>query len=179
MRPLYGDGRRYCEENSVDIWGANRVGADAARKAPTVTTMAKSAVEKAYTDRLVKLRAENSATQEEAVFALEMETIQTSMMKKRVLAPLSLCTLIMSAVASVMGKVEGVESTCEVGRNIDPSSTTKTRPLLETDSNNSDDSNDDGLSQLSPTKWLQTNGVNANLPPLEVTETNQIFRAKD
>ena len=50
-------------------------------------------MEKAYVDRFVKIRAENSATREEAMFVLEMETIQVSMMRKAVLAPPSLCTL--------------------------------------------------------------------------------------
>jgi hypothetical protein len=175
--PLYGDVRRYCGENSVDIRGANRVGVDATRKAPTATTRAKNVVEKAYIDRFVKLRAENSATREEAEFVLKMETIQASMMKKGVLAPPSLCTLILSAVASVMEKLEGVESTCEVGRNKDPISTTKKRPLLETDSDDSADSDDDGL----PLNSLIQSGSkrtasNANSPPskrLKQTESSE------
>lgn len=175
--PLYGDVRRYCEENSVDIRGANRVGVDATRKALTATTKAKNAVEKAYIDRFVKLRAENSATREEAEFVLEMETIQASMMKKGVLAPPSLCTLILSAVASVMEKLEGVQSSCEVGRNKDSISTPMKRPPLETDSDDSEDSDDDGL----PLNSLIQSGSkrtasNANSPPskrLKQTESSE------
>lgn len=142
--PLYSDVRQYCEENSIDIRDANHVDIHATRKAPT-TMRAKNAVEKAYIDRFVKLRSENSATREEAEFVLEMETIQASIMKKAVFAPPSLCTLILSAVASVMDRLGGGESTREVGRNMDPSSATSKLPPPKSDSDDSDDSDDDGL----------------------------------
>jgi hypothetical protein len=160
--PLYRDVRRYCELNSIDIKGAtNRVSVDETRKAlKKTTTRIKSSLEMAYVDRFVKLRAENSATREEAEFVLEMETIQTSMMKKAVLAPPSLCTLILSAVASVMDKLEGAQITGELGTKMEPRSSNSKRPPLESDSDDSDGSDDDDL----PLNTLLQKGAKRMVP---------------
>ncbi|KAL3807622.1 hypothetical protein ACHAXA_005252 [Cyclostephanos tholiformis] len=156
--PLYRDVRRFCDDNSIDIKVAtNRVSVDATRKDLKTTTMKiKNVLEKAYVDRFVKLRAENSATREEAEFVLEMETIQSSMMKKAVLAPPSLCTLILSAVASMMDKLEE-------GTKPEPRSTSSKRPSLDSDDSDDDDVPLNTLVQSSAKRMAP----NANSLPLK------------
>ena len=101
--PLYRDVKQYCEANSINISdGRNK---DSSKALSKKKNEAKSAIEKAYIDRFIKLRSEDAATREEAEFVLEMEKTQSSKMKKAVFAPPSLCTLVLSAVASVMDVV--------------------------------------------------------------------------
>jgi hypothetical protein len=50
----------------------------------------------------MKLRAETEASREEAGFVLEMEKKQATNMKKAVFVPSTLCTMVLSAVASLM-----------------------------------------------------------------------------
>jgi len=108
---LYRDVKQYCDANSIIIQDDNDVSKNremmrningaSSRNEKTK----KNAMEKAHIDRFMKLRAESAATMEEAKFVLEMEKVQSSRMKKAVFAPSLLCTLILSAVASVMDLV--------------------------------------------------------------------------
>ena len=105
---LYRDVRQYCEANSIKYQGENS-GNERKNTAINVTKP-KNSMEKAYIDRFVRLREANAADQEEAEFVLEMETTQALLMKKAVLAPPSLCTLVLSAVASMKGKLDYTET---------------------------------------------------------------------
>ncbi|KAL3778630.1 hypothetical protein HJC23_001579 [Cyclotella cryptica] len=62
---------------------------------------ARNALEAAYIERFDKLRAETQSAKQEAEFVLNMEIKQSSEMKKAVLCPNSLCTIVLSAVASL------------------------------------------------------------------------------
>ncbi|KAL9180020.1 hypothetical protein ACHAXT_007990 [Thalassiosira profunda] len=95
--PLYADVRRYCLANSITIQADEA----AMKKSPTKEYKTKSAMEQAYVDRFRQQRAESAADKKEAAFVLEMEMIQSSKMKKAVFAPSSLCTMVLSAVASM------------------------------------------------------------------------------
>lgn len=106
--PLYRDVRQYCKDNSIDIRGSSTTSQQYNRGNVKVNT--NNVLEKAYVDRYIKLRNEDSAIRDEAIFVLEMETIQSSMMNKAVLAPTSLCTLLLSAVASIQDQDELYDS---------------------------------------------------------------------
>ena len=151
--PLYRDVKQYCEANSINISdGRNKDSSEALTKKKNE---ARSAMEKAYIDRFIKLRSEDAATREEAQFVLEMEKIQSSKMKKAVFAPPSLCTLVLSAVASVMDvvpedgpamdekKSDGDEFKKEDGRK--DSSPMQDSSDSDSDSDDSDDSDDEDV----------------------------------
>lgn len=72
------------------------------RKASAKSKNKRSSLEAAYVERFMKLRAETEASREEAEFVLEMEKKQATNMKKAVFVPSTLCTMVLSAVASLM-----------------------------------------------------------------------------
>jgi len=69
----------------------------------------RTALEAAYIERFMKLRAENDAQEEEAKFVLEMEKKQAAEMKMAVFAPGTLCVMVLSAVAVINESLSGVE----------------------------------------------------------------------
>jgi hypothetical protein len=73
-----------------------------AEKSIRASQKARNAMEAAYIDRFVKLKAETEATKREAEFVLDMELKQANDLGKAVMSPTSLCTLVLSAVASTM-----------------------------------------------------------------------------
>lgn len=79
---------------------------DSTRKSNT-KSKARNAMEAAYVERFVKLRAETEAAKREAEFVLDMEMKQSSQIGKAVFAPRSLCTIVLSAIASMMDEVPG------------------------------------------------------------------------
>jgi hypothetical protein len=155
--PLYRDVRQYCEANSITYQVENP--GDARKKSTAKNSIkAKNSMEKAYIDRFVRIREANAADREEAEFVLEMEKIQSSMMKKAVLAPPSLCSLVLSAVASLMDKLDDGEM-----KKVDDA---KDQPP-QSDSDDSVDSDDDEavpLNSLGQTSLKRTS-TNANSPP--------------
>jgi len=125
--PLYRDIRHYCVNNSIPLPNFDKKEKDMLDVFLRMKN-AKSAREKAYIDRFIRLREGSEAAKEEAAFVFEMEKIQSCKMKKAVLlaAPndndgdgggsdsmisVSLCTLVLSAVASLMDRIreEGPE----------------------------------------------------------------------
>ena len=178
--PLYRDVKQYCEANSINISdGRNR---DSSKALSKKKNEAKSAIEKAYIDRFIKLRSEDAATREEAEFVLEMEKIQSSKMKKAVFAPPSLCTLVLSAVASVMDvvpedspamdekKSDGDEFKKEDVRN--DSSPMQDSSDSDSDSDDSDDSDDEDvpLHLLLQSSAKRTATKQNNSPPSKRTK---------
>ena len=109
---LYRDVKAFCAMNSIAV----KDGGDS-RHVPFKNKKSQNALEAAYVERFMKLRAESQATKEEAEFVLEMEKKQTRKMKMAVFAPSTLCTMVLSAVASVMEHVteEGPQMNGHVG----------------------------------------------------------------
>jgi hypothetical protein len=70
-------------------------------KEATKKSKARNAMEAAYIQRFVQLRAETEAAKLEAEFILNMEMKQSSEMGKAVFAPKLLCTMVLSAIASL------------------------------------------------------------------------------
>lgn len=68
----------------------------------------RTALEAAYIERFMKLRAENDAQEEEAKFVLEMEKKQAAEMKMAVFAPGTLCVMVLSAVATINESLSSV-----------------------------------------------------------------------
>lgn len=162
--PLYRDVRQYCEVNSIDYHGENP---DVQKISIAKNSIkAKNSMEKAYIDRFVRLREANAADREEAEFVLKMEKIQVSRMKKAVLVPPSLCTLVLSAVVSVMDKLDDKELKLvhqQVMGSHKQSSSANNQPA-KSDSDESKDSDDDeavplaSLAQQQSLKRTSTNG---------------------
>ena len=103
--PLYRDVRQFCTENSINITISERKNEDTIKALTKRKKGAKSTMEKAYIDRFIKHKSENAMDRREADFEFEVEKIQCSKMKKAIFVPSTLCTLVLSAVASVMDQV--------------------------------------------------------------------------
>ncbi|KAL7537381.1 hypothetical protein ACHAXR_007784 [Thalassiosira sp. AJA248-18] len=174
--PLYRDVRQYCEVASITLHDGKSEGGGTRSTLSMNGKARKNAVlEKAYIERFKKLRAENAAIREEAEFVFEMEKIQSSNMKKAVFAPTSLCTLVLSAVASVMDAVpeEGpqtglAEAELKQEEKIGHGSTTNQQPPdSDSDSeSDSDDSEDDvPLNSLLHKNGSKRAAIKSNSPP--------------
>eukprot|EP00956_Cyclotella_meneghiniana_P031825 scaffold85108_cov59-Cyclotella_meneghiniana.AAC.3 len=98
--PLYRDVKLFASSSRSDY----DVSPDIAKKS-SINTKARNALEAAYIERFKTLRAESESAKKEAEFVLNMEIKQTSEMGKAVLSPTSLCTVVLSAVASVTDEV--------------------------------------------------------------------------
>ena len=96
---LYRDVKQFCAQNSINIEEEKK------GKGKKISTKGKGRLEAAYIRRFNQLRAETAATKEEAEFVLKMEQNQSLGMKKAVFAPSSLCTIVLSAVATVMDRI--------------------------------------------------------------------------
>ena len=82
--------------------GSDKMGSNPGGAAKAAQNKARNALEAAYIERFMKLRAETEAAKAEAEFVLNMEIKQSSEMNKAVFAPTSLCTMVLSAVAWMM-----------------------------------------------------------------------------
>ncbi len=172
--PLYRDVRQYCETKSINYLGEIT---DARKKSTANNSIkTKNSMVKAYIDRFLRLREEKAADREEAEFVIEMEKIQVSKMKKAVLVSPSLCNLVLSAVASVMGKLDDGEMKLEGSQSQSPS---KNHPE-QSDSDASEGSDDDEavpLNSLVQTslKRAPTNGISPL--PLKRPKTTEQYKA--
>lgn len=92
---LYRDVKAFVGSDEFDDQGTAEGSSKAVKK-----NKARNAMEAAYIERFVKLRAETEAAKREAEFILNMEVKQVSAMGKAVFAPRSLCTIVLSAIAS-------------------------------------------------------------------------------
>jgi hypothetical protein len=151
--PLYRDVILYCKDNSINIRGSSSSSTTSQQyynRGGNVKVNTNNVLEKAYVDRYIKLRNEDSAIRDEAIFVLEMETIQSSIMHKAVLAPSSLCTLLLSAVASIQDQDElldggGMNSTSNIVDMTMNRTSSKMGRQAAVPESNSDDSDDEDL----------------------------------
>jgi hypothetical protein len=153
--PLYRDVILYCKDNSINFRGSSSSSSTTSQqyynRGGNVKVNTNNVLEKAYVDRYIKLRNEDSAIRDEAIFVLEMEMIQSSMMQKAVLAPSSLCTLLLSAVASIQNQDEllldagGMNSTSNIVDMTMNRTSSKMGIQAAVPESNSDDSDDEDL----------------------------------
>lgn len=94
---LYRDVKSFADANDTTNPDTAEI-----NKKVTNKSKARNAMEAAYIDRFVKLRAETEAAKREAEFILNMEMKQSKDLKKAVFAPKLLCTIVLSAIASLM-----------------------------------------------------------------------------
>ena len=107
---------------------------------------ARSALEAAYIERFKKLRAETEAAKGEVEFVMNMEVKQSSEMRKAVLAPKYLCTMVLSAVASMAKEVPHDEEK-RLNKSVTPiNDASKTNDIDSDDG--SDDEDDLPLNEL-------------------------------
>eukprot|EP00956_Cyclotella_meneghiniana_P022584 scaffold42858_cov61-Cyclotella_meneghiniana.AAC.1 len=97
---LYRDVKLFASSSRSDY----NVSPDIVKKS-SINTKARNALEAAYIERFKTLRAESESAKKEAEFVLNMEIKQSTEMGKAVLSPMSLCTLVLSAIASVTDEV--------------------------------------------------------------------------
>ena len=165
---LYRDVRQYCEANSIYYHGDDNMHAQ--KKSTAMNSIkTKNSMEKAYIDRFVRLREADAADQKEAEFVLEMEKVQASRMKKAVFVPPSLCTLVLSAVASVMDKL-GDKETIDDGHDQaghNQRTSVKDQPVQSNPDDFEDSDDDEGVPLISLVQiGLKRSSTNANsLPP--------------
>ena len=126
---LYRDVKLFASGTGSDY----DVSPDSVKKS-SINTKARNALEAAYIERFKTLRAESESAMKEAEFVLNMEIKQSAEMGKAVLSPPSLCTVVLSAIASVMG---------EVADDTNPSSDTTASKVEVIDDANSDDDSDE------------------------------------